>query len=181
MKSITITLLFFFVFLSCHQPANDNTEEELPDIETSVDKNKIFCDTLQSVKIYEIKDLILNISDDAEVLTTQPFSDWKVRKKAVENRHTPNQIDTIFTLEKDKSFIEVYKVKEGKSILYKFQLKSSDYNLLETIEKREIEKRIESKLNCNIFTLESPEVPSYLKFIYKENRLIEVIFDGYLD
>ena len=174
----------FFIFLticSCTQSSDKKNESNNNNNENKyVGYNR--CDTISSEEVYELKDLLLNISKDDELFTKSPFDEWDIRYKAVENRHNPVQTDTIYTLKKSNSFLEIYKVNSGKSILYKFKVNSQDYGYLENISVDEIHKRVNSaEINCNILILESPEVPSYLTFTFSENKIIEVNFNGYLD
>ena len=181
MKNVFIFIVLI-ILSSCSQSTdngkeirkeNDNGTNEIADTR---------CDTLASENVYDIKNYILNITDDDEIFKKDFINTWSINTEAVENRHTPGQMDTIYTFRKNNSEVKIYKVNSGKSILYKFNLNESDYNKLNEITRNDVISRLKSNsLSCNIITIESPEVPSFLTLKFKGENLEEVNFDGYLD
>ena len=116
------------------------------------------------------------------------FADFKIIEiQPYQNRHIPDQMDTIFTITAGKSIWKIYKT-PSKDLLELAEVKSTDVALRQGIKFGMTTDELESALNISenlspdaAVMIEQGTVPAYVELKFLNDRLQRIHFHGYVD
>ena len=122
--------------------------------------------------------------------TTENFSSkanlkFDVKKEAQENKHYPNQTDTIYTLTYRKSEITIYKSHTGKEFLLAGKIANKKMKLSHSIRigmsKNEFLNRFTDHLNIKDNRVQIMDEGTKYTFVFKKEKLAQIDIDNYFD
>ena len=113
------------------------------------------------------------------------LSDFEIVKIPKKNTHDPQVIDTIYQYRGNAGEFSVYKASD-KYILYNFHIYGSSFHFKNGIKTGMSKSKLLETLNINAsftdtLTVEDTEGFSTVKFVFKNEKLINVKYCGYLD
>ncbi len=182
----TLTILSFLV--ACEGP-----QEKHQIIQDSL-STKILTDSSEieehnTKKTSVIKDNILEelldfpgMGEKIGQITLPTFEIVKIPER---NTHNPEIIDTIFQYKNKSNDFKFYKA-AGKYILYNFNINENPFSFKNGIKLGITQQKFLKTLNLeapksDTIVVEDSEGFSTVNFVFKNERLVSVIYNGYLD
>jgi hypothetical protein len=173
-------LLYFttilLLLISCKQKEIENSDS------SKNLANKKIETTIVQGQYVENETLLAKMESDLYKLTKNP--NFTIDKKLVNNRHVDNLIDTIKTYKFENINIESYKtaseewICEAKILNSEFEISKS---IKIGIDKKAFEKMLKTKVNSDIVKVGNLEQTSVFIFNFKNESLVEIVYEGYVD
>ncbi len=189
MKIKLITILFAGLAISCNRPTNTNNSD--------TDTDTLTVDVSENPLAEQPKDTLLITDSD---FSADPFSFGESPLKKLtsmenassnfqvyENRHVKNQMDTLFQITIGTSQFEVYKA-ASKDWLTEARVMSNEFQTRQGINTGMTKDEVRKLLNIHsienlpdYIRIEHAEVPEWMDFQFKDDRLEFIEFKGYVD
>ncbi|MFD2162472.1 hypothetical protein ACFSJU_08705 [Paradesertivirga mongoliensis] len=114
-----------------------------------------------------------------------PLLDFEIVKTPEINTHDPRVIDTIYLYKNKAAEFRIYKATD-KYILYNFHVSGTSFRFKNGVQIGISQPKLLETLNLkaplsDTITVEDSEGFSSFNFVFKDNRLSKVEYDGYLD
>lgn len=111
--------------------------------------------------------------------------DFEIVKTPENNKHDPRVIDTIYLYKNKAAEFRIYKATD-KYILYNFHVSGTSFRFKNGVQIGISQSKLLEKLNLkgpfsDTITMQDSEGLSYLNFVFEDNRLDKVEYDGYMD
>ena len=178
-KNFLTTILILTCIISCNQKKTNNkieTNESTIESKIKIEENQV---SEQYFENDSLRNLL--ISDLDRIALTHQF---ELKTESIPNTHNKAIIDTIKTQTFEKNKILSY-LSIRKEWVYCAEIRSSEFILLGSIrigtEKQNLEKILKTQLKSDLVKIGDLEDNSVFSFIYKENKLTEINYRGYLD
>ena len=185
MKTQIITFAIILIsIVSCKQNETGKVQNngQIPTVESGEENGIEDSATVKMEQFIENDSLEMQLYSDLEKLTDNRT--FEVDKKPVNNRHVDNVVDTIITLKADRIELTTYKASSEESI-YKAVIRNPDIKFSESIQvgmkKDALEKILKKELNSDLIEVGNLEQTSSFIFLFENDSLREIKFDGYLD
>ena len=185
MKRQIITFVVILIsIVSCKQNETSKVQitEQNPTVESRAGNGIEDSAIVNSKQFVQNDSLQMQLYSDLEKLTGN--HNFEVDKKPVINRHVENVVDTIITQKADNIELTSYKT-ASEEWVYKAVITNPDIKFSESIqvgmEKDVLGKILKKELNSDLIEVGNLERTSGFIFLFENDILREIKYDGYLD
>jgi hypothetical protein len=183
MKKIFILILFLFPIISCTQKGNKKVEST--DVTSSTQNEIVNANPKneEPEQYIENQDLLTQL--EAELNTFRSNQKLTISKELINNRHVENQIDTIVTYTDDKMTIKTYKISKDQEWISEAKLLNSELAFSKLVnigmEGKALEKVANTKIKSDVVKIGNLEQTSAFIFKFKDDKVYEINYEGYVD
>jgi hypothetical protein len=183
MKKILILILFSFAVFSCFQ--KEKIKKVTNENETSKENETVIHnhEEIENEQSIENQELLTQL--ESELNTFRNNQKFSITKELINNRHVDNQIDTAVTYTADKVIIETYKISDNEEWIIQAKIINTELAFSKLVkigmEVKAMEKMTNTKIKSDVMRIGNMEETSAFVFKFKDNKVYEINYEGYVD